>query len=125
MLGSTLPMTELPANPKSPREARKFVSRTLHQWDLEEVVDVAELLTSEVVTNALLHAGSPVRLVIALDDRTLRIEAHDENSTTPVIRPMNSQASSGRGLALIDALAEEWGTRLEPDGKVVWFSIRI
>ena len=118
-------MTELPADPRSPREARRFVSQTLHQWSLDDVVDVAELLTSEVVTNALLHAGSPVRLVIALDDRTLRIEAHDENSNRPVIRPMNPEANSGRGLALVDALAEEWGTREEPDGKVVWFSIRV
>lgn len=118
-------VTDLPADPRSPREARRIVSRTLHEWDLDDVVDVAELLTSEVVTNALLHAGSPVRLVIALDDRTLRIEAHDHGSHAPVLRRVGSDSHSGRGLALVEALATEWGSRDEDDGKVVWFSIRV
>ena len=119
-------MKQLPADPRTPKLARQFVSDTLHSWSLDDVADVAELLTSEVVTNALLHTGAPVRLVISLTDNTVRIEAHDESPAEPVKRPHNPDANCGRGMAILDALATEWGTEPEPpNGKVVWFSLQV
>lgn len=125
MSGPASTMIELPADPRSPRDARHLVCRTLRSWHLDDVVDVAGLLTSEMVTNALLHAGTPVRLVISLDDHMLRVEAHDQSRDVPEVRAPDFESSTGRGMALINALAADWGARGEPGGKVVWFSLRV
>jgi anti-sigma regulatory factor (Ser/Thr protein kinase) len=94
------------------------------------LVDAAELLVSELVTNAVVHAHSRARVVIVTGgDRTdVRIEVHDDAREPPHIGGFDPDALSGRGLALVDAMSDRWG--VEPSGptapgKRVWFELRV
>ena len=81
------------------------------------------LLTSEVVTNAVVHAGTAinVRAVVAADH--VRVEVGDAEARVPVPRARSVEATSGRGLLLVEALSRSWGTERRADGKVVWFEL--
>lgn len=111
--------------PRSVGEARRFVRRALSRGRLEDdVVAVAELLTSELVTNVLLHAESPAELAVRLRPAAIRVEVIDESPASPVPRPLDEESSSGRGMVIVDALSSEWGVELVPDdGKRVWFEL--
>ncbi|GAC1383539.1 MAG: hypothetical protein NVSMB4_11470 [Acidimicrobiales bacterium] len=88
------------------------------------VTEDAVLLTSEVVTNALLHGRSECRVTIDVDRRQVRVEVHDANSGRPVRRRAASGDESGRGLELLEALAQRWGSEVvDGDGKFVWFEL--
>jgi anti-sigma regulatory factor (Ser/Thr protein kinase) len=87
------------------------------------MVDTACLLTSELVANAVVHAGAAVELVVDLDRARLAVEVIDASSQAP--QPVEAEllATSGRGLAMVAHLADAWGvTRVVP-GKSVWFSL--
>jgi anti-sigma regulatory factor (Ser/Thr protein kinase) len=89
------------------------------------VVDVVELLTSEVVTNALLHASSAEELVVQLETNRVRVEVSDSSTDPPVQRRIEVAAASGRGLTIVDALSSKWGVQHPPNGgKRVWFEVR-
>ena len=103
--------------------ARRFVATTLHTWGCAGVVEVATLLVSEVVTNAVLHARSDLELHLISGGHFVRIEVADGSTTQPVVRDHSDDALSGRGLALVERLASAWGVRERPGGKVVWFEI--
>ncbi|WP_371482413.1 ATP-binding protein [Kitasatospora sp. NBC_00315] len=98
----------------------------LEQWGVPELADTAELLTSEVVTNALVHTthGAVFDAVLTADLR-LRIEVQDGTPRLPGRRrePAAEFATSGRGLFLVEALADDWGVQLRGDGKVTWFEL--
>jgi anti-sigma regulatory factor (Ser/Thr protein kinase) len=113
----------LPAEPQSAGRARRYVCEALTDLRYADVVDVAELLVSELVTNALLHAGTDVRLRVIPDVERVRIEVADRSPIPVVLRRARGTATTGRGLALVDALAAHWGSRIEPDGKIVWFEL--
>ncbi len=81
------------------------------------------LLTSEVVTNAIVHAGAAPSLVVRFARGRVRVEVHDQHQDVPVRRPLNPLAASGRGMAIVDQLAREWGVEHVPDGKRVWFEV--
>ena len=102
---------------------RHFTAAALDGLLAREVVDAAELVVTELLTNALLHGAAPVRLrVCGREDGTrARVEVHDASRALPV-RPMASTDSmTGRGLALVDALSDGWGVLPNPDGsKAVW-----
>ncbi|HET7490221.1 MAG TPA: ATP-binding protein [Acidimicrobiales bacterium] len=101
--------------------ARRFAANTLAEWELEALRDDTVLLTSELVTNAVLHARTTMRLVLRSDGLGfVRIELYDENPRLPMLAPPPEGATSGRGLALVAALATSWGTRSEAEGKTVW-----
>jgi anti-sigma regulatory factor (Ser/Thr protein kinase) len=102
--------------------ARAFVEATLAAWDLEDLVDTATLLTSELATNAILHARTPFRLSILLDG-DLTIEVADGSPDQPAADQADPGAERGRGLQVLNALADRWGTRPEAEGKTVWFSL--
>ena len=114
----------LPASPASARRARRLVVDALHRLHWETATEVAELLVSELVTNAVLHARSEIRLRVQADGFRIRVEVHD-NSPAPVHRRHYGQESTtGRGLALVDALAARWGSDLiHGNGKSVWFEL--
>ena len=98
--------------------------RTLRDWRLGgEVVDCAILLTSELVTNAVRHAGT--RVIVRLDtrDHRLRVEVVDAVERRPQPRHADLLAEGGRGLELVDALAADWGVDGGPGGKSVWFEL--
>jgi len=115
--------TRLPAHPTSSRAAREFVTTNLHLWGYEGVVDDAVLLVSELVTNAVIHARTPVDLVVRRVGSALRIEVFDDGHGVPEPRYADLDDSAGRGLGLVQALATRWGVDDKAGGKTVWFEL--
>ena len=101
------------------REIRAAADRQLADWGLDEVAFAAELLLSELVTNAIRHGAGPIRVRL-LHGRTLICEVSDTSSTAPHLRRAATTDEGGRGLFLVAQLAQGWGTRYTPDGKVIW-----
>jgi anti-sigma regulatory factor (Ser/Thr protein kinase) len=117
--------TELDATPSSAAEARAFVRQLLEAWDCDDEHEVAVLLTSELVSNAVRHAATRLALDVRADPEVdvLRIAVRDENVQPPIRREPDVDATGGRGIFLVDALARRWGTDVEDRGKVVWFEL--
>ncbi|GAA3013687.1 hypothetical protein GCM10020229_26210 [Kitasatospora albolonga] len=108
----------------APSRARKFTRDTLRAWGLAQLTDFAELMVSELVTNALLHAEAPRRLRL-FRDRTLTVEVADSGGQAPRLRTAAEQDEGGRGMHLVSELAHRWGTRQTKDGKVVWAELEL
>jgi len=98
----------LAAHPTSSYAARNFVGGTLDRWGRGDLVEVAVLLTSELVTNAIVHAGTDLVVSVRRDGHRTRVAVRDEEVTPP--RRHEPSLEGGRGLALVDALAGSWGT---------------
>lgn len=116
---------DFPAEPASAGQARRFADATLRAWNCEPLVDIAVLLMSELVSNAILHAGTTIHVVIRLGDEYVRVEVQDGNARDPSPRHYSTMATTGRGLLLVEELAERWGV-LSPapgPGKTVWFEL--
>jgi anti-sigma regulatory factor (Ser/Thr protein kinase) len=109
----------------SARQARRFVSETLILWGDDPLVESAALLVSELVTNAVIHARSEVGLVVshAGAHATVRIEVRDSSGRAVRMGSFETDTTSGRGVALVDALAARWGIVNESCGKLVWFEL--
>jgi anti-sigma regulatory factor (Ser/Thr protein kinase) len=117
---------ELPAHPGAPRAARVFLSDACLDWGVAELYEDLALVASELVTNAVQHAGSTSRLRIALDHRGLWLEVRDYRpGDAPRPRPRIIGGDGGRGLHVVDAVAHQWGVTDHPDGKTVWALIRL
>jgi anti-sigma regulatory factor (Ser/Thr protein kinase) len=101
--------------------ARRFARDVLASHSAA-VIGVAELLVSELITNAVLHARSTARLDIHLENRRIRVAVHDESTTIPQVRDAQTD-DGGRGLLLVDALAACWGAAPTATGKYVWFEL--
>ncbi|WP_051774161.1 SpoIIE family protein phosphatase [Streptomyces sp. NRRL S-237] len=111
---------ELPAEPTAAARARHLTQATLSRWGLEEAAFTAELVVSELVTNAYRYGGgTPVTLRI-IRDRGLICEVSDSSNTAPHLRRARTTDEGGRGLFLVAQLTERWGTRYTRDGKTVW-----
>ncbi|MFJ9822681.1 SpoIIE family protein phosphatase [Streptomyces sp. NPDC101151] len=114
---------------KGVKQARRFIREQLHVWDLDEVRDDVELLASEVVTNALIHADSSVDVRLREYPDHLRLEVRDADPTPPVPSAVtatdeaNAWAEHGRGLLIVDELASQWGKSPSGRGKTVWFDM--
>jgi anti-sigma regulatory factor (Ser/Thr protein kinase) len=108
----------------SARSARRFIESVLAEWDLARLRETSELLVTELVTNAVLHARTDVDLVARRSGPGLRVEVHDGDHTPPVPRPYSPMSPGGRGLRIVDALAERWGVEPTAGGKYVWFELR-
>ncbi|MET8622670.1 SpoIIE family protein phosphatase [Kitasatospora sp. NPDC004669] len=104
--------------------SRRFTRETLAAWGLTTLAYWAELLTSELITNALMHAGSPTQLRLYCN-RVLTVEVADQESETPRIRRARAEDEGGRGLHLVNELAHRWGSRRTEEGKVVWFELEL
>ncbi|WP_405901419.1 ATP-binding protein [Streptomyces sp. NBC_00727] len=87
--------------------------------DAAEVVDDVLLTVSELVTNAHVHADSSAQLVMTWDERCLHVAVHDSSTTLPTPRPPSPERPGGRGMFLVDALADDWEARPCHDGKMV------
>lgn len=109
----------VPSDPAAVGEVRAAVTRKLAEWGLEELTFPTELILSELVTNALRYGGSPIQVRL-LRDRSLICEVYDASSTSPHLRYATMTDEGGRGLFLVAQLAERWGTRYLPTGKVIW-----
>ncbi|MGW1780484.1 ATP-binding SpoIIE family protein phosphatase [Streptomyces sp. NPDC002143] len=110
---------ELDADPAAVSQARSDVARQLGVWGLEELAFTAELVVSELVTNAVRYGRPPILLRL-IHDRSLLCEVSDTSSTTPHLRRARVFDEGGRGLLLVAQLAEHWGTRHARGGKTVW-----
>lgn len=115
---------ELPPEPASARTGRRFILGCCQQWHLEQLAETAELLTGELVTNAVVHARSEVTLTARQDQHGLLVEVDDLDSRPAHYTPASTDALGGRGLVLVDALADTWGTTPSPSGKTVWFRLK-
>jgi serine/threonine-protein kinase RsbW len=116
---------------RSPRRARGLLRGQLEVWGVDkEAVEVAELLVSELVTNAVRHATRPTGRLVAVGVelapwRLLRVEVADTSAVPPVVKEgWDPEGESGRGLLLVRELAADWGTYPRRHvGKVVWFTL--
>lgn len=104
-------------------EARRFVGDSLSGVP-GDAVDVARLLVSELVTNAVLHARTELTLTLDRSGSVVRVQVEDGNPRLPVLRTHGNDAATGRGLRVLDKMASSWGTHNIEGGKVVWFEIQ-
>lgn len=105
--------------------ARAVVREQLHDWGLARLAEVAELLVSELVTNALRHSqGRPVQLRLVRGD-TLLCEVEDDDHELPTLLNAGPADEFGRGLRLVSTLAREWGASRTSTGKTVWFELTL
>jgi hypothetical protein len=100
--------------------ARAWVRSTLGTWGLGSMVELAELLVSELVTNALRHANGPIELTTLLLDDVVTLGVSDADEPLPRLRKAKEADEGGRGLQLIALLSARWGARPTAEGKVVW-----
>jgi anti-sigma regulatory factor (Ser/Thr protein kinase) len=107
----------LPGQPRDAAAARAFLRGVLTGRLPDETLDTAELLVSELVTNAIQHAGTELTVDIAHGPDVLRVAVIDGD---PHLRPRRAADERGRGLTLIAALTQAWGVRDVPGGKQVW-----
>jgi anti-sigma regulatory factor (Ser/Thr protein kinase) len=114
----------LPSGPTAPSEARSRVGEYIYAWDVPVDQYTAELLTSELVTNAIKHeTGDAVMLVISCTWGQLRIDVHDTSPSMPVPMDAPTDAEGGRGLMLVTSLATDWGWYRTSAGKAVYFML--
>ncbi len=115
----------LPIGAASPGAARRFTRSTLSAWDLDAHGDVAELLVSELVTNAINHGRTTCLLELTATPTVLRAAVADDGDGAPQLRYAGPEDESGRGLAIVEALASRWGVEPTSSGKVVWFELNL
>jgi anti-sigma regulatory factor (Ser/Thr protein kinase) len=114
----------LSARPTAAAEARRRVRAAIHTWEVPVDPDVAVVLTSELVTNALRHeAGETITLTITCVCDQLRVDVHDSSSAAPVVEDVPADAEAGRGLMLVASLSADWGFYRTPAGKAVYFTL--
>ncbi|MCU1674904.1 MAG: hypothetical protein JWN77_3017 [Frankiales bacterium] len=122
--GSVRESCTLPSRAQSAGDARRLTARMCASAHVsEDARDRAVLLTSELVTNALIHSTGDQRLTVTTRSGGVRVEVGDDSTVLPVLRGQDDQANGGRGVQLLERCASTWGWRLTSRGKCVWFDI--
>jgi anti-sigma regulatory factor (Ser/Thr protein kinase) len=116
---------DLPPEPSSATRARTLAREQLEASCPSDALETIALLVTELVTNAILHARTPLMLSVESRPAHVRICVEDHSSEKPARRSYESDAVTGRGLALVDQLASSWGVDATPSGKVVWCEVPI
>jgi DNA-binding response OmpR family regulator len=116
-------VVDLEHDPVAPAEARRLVRDVLLHWGYGDLLDDAALVVSELVTNAVRHAGSASIVVVNRTDGGIRVEVRDEGPWTPDPGPSPTDAERGRGLMIISALATAWGVESGARSKTVWVEL--
>lgn len=141
-------------HPAAAHDARRFVTETCRRWGLQDLAEDLELAVSELVTNAVLHTNSALRVMLAVARGVVELAVHDGDPRPPVLRPVRrnlladidaapthpydvhdprhpslhvgpaGSIAAGRGLLIVDAIADEWGVADRGDGKDVWLRLR-
>ena len=117
---------ELPATPASVPAGRRLVRTLLADWGYDGLADTAELLVSELITNGIKHARSYVHVAVRANGE-LRITVTDSRPDllpVPLDDMSNADADSGRGLALVATLSDDWGVHRDGSSKSIWFLLR-
>lgn len=123
-MSEVLERLELPPERGSIPRARQFLRKVLGDDVTGEALEIAELLTSELVTNAVLHSGTPLEVRVSRHRSRVRVEVADRTEERPVLRKdADPLALNGRGLQFVDRLATKWGVVSERHGKAVWFEV--
>ena len=114
----------LTASPAAAGEARSQVQAAIRTWEIPVDPDIAILLTSELVTNAISHeTGETITLAVTCAFGQLRVDVHDTSRTLPVLADAPADAEAGRGLMLVATLSATWGVYRTPSGKAVYFTL--
>ncbi|MFJ6081236.1 SpoIIE family protein phosphatase [Streptomyces sp. NPDC092369] len=119
LTGDRMASWSLPEDPRAAGQARRHVREQLVLWGLDDLIPTTELLASEMVGNVIRHARGPLRLRL-LHGAELICEVFDGSLTMPRIRRATDTDEGGRGLQLITALSQRWGTRYTATGKCIW-----
>lgn len=114
---------ELPPAAASVRQGRHFVSTVLDTWGCSSLVETAALLTSELLTNSVLHARTDIVLSIRQLDDAVEIVVRDASKLAPRRRRHASDATTGRGIELLERLAQSWDVDVDDDGKSIRFTL--
>lgn len=117
----------VPSLPASIASVRRFAVEACRAHGLDALVDTVALLVSEMATNALVHGAGQVQVQVqvraARNGRRLRVEVADQSPQMPVVRRPGLLSEGGRGLALVESLATDWGMQRQDGGKAVWFEL--
>lgn len=124
-MGQWRAVVDIPATPQGPATARRVVDAVLPAWDYDDLRFDAELVVSELVTNAVMHAPGADTLELELIRREsgLRIALADGSAVRPIIKELSEEHTSGRGMVIVQAVASAWGSEEQPGGKRVWVDI--
>ena len=113
----------LPPEPASAGAARRFVSEALKSCDVD--LNLVALLVSELVSNVVLHAHTPLEVFVRRRGEHIRVTVSDESPLIPTMKRYAADSVTGRGLTMVDSAAERWGIDESAGGKAVWFEIRL
>ena len=116
---------QLPPEPASATRARLLAREQLEPRFEGDALDTIALLVTELVTNAILHARTPLQLTLESRPAHVRICVADESTEQPAVQNYDAGAVTGRGLALVEQLATSWGVETTTMGKVVWCEVAI
>jgi anti-sigma regulatory factor (Ser/Thr protein kinase) len=112
---------ELPSDATAPGIARRHSAKVLGGWRLSGLLDTVQLVTSELVTNAVRHGRNPIRIGLRRQDRDVRIEVSDGEPEMGPAAVLGDDSESGRGCLIVDLMASESGVETVPgDGKIAW-----
>ena len=114
---------ELPPAAASVRDGRRFITSVLETWGMPELIETAALLTSELLTNSVLYARTDIILTLSRHDDGVEIVVRDGSRAAPRRRRHPTDATTGRGLELLERLASSWEVSLDDDGKSVRFVV--
>jgi anti-sigma regulatory factor (Ser/Thr protein kinase) len=117
-------LENFPAAASSVPEARHFVRSIAEEHGGSIVGEPAELLASELVTNAVRHGQKSVQVGVHLDGRRLRVEVYDDAKDFPMMEQESLWSDHGRGLLLVAAISDHWGVEPVREGKRVWFELQ-
>ncbi|BBC38876.1 Phosphoserine phosphatase RsbU [Streptomyces graminofaciens] len=115
----------IPADPAFVSRTRQYVLTQMALWGISETAFTAELVVSELVTNAIRHGAPPIQLRLIHDDTTLICEVSDGSGTAPHLRRAKTFDEGGRGLLLVAQLTQRWGSRHTEDGKTIWAELTL
>ncbi|WP_433262307.1 ATP-binding protein [Actinosynnema sp. CS-041913] len=111
----------LPATAGASAQARRLVGEAVATWGMSpDVAEDAALVVTELVSNAVDHASGPLELTVSRTPQGIRIEVADQSPTMPQPRPVEVESARGRGLIIVAALSQDWGTSPTGTGKTVW-----
>jgi anti-sigma regulatory factor (Ser/Thr protein kinase) len=114
---------DLPPEPASSTAARLFAVEA--SGTSGDVAETVALLTSELASNAVLHARTPFTVEVRIDDHVLQVRVTDANPVLPNRKDYGTDAITGRGLRIVEGLADRWGVEPTGEGKVVWFELAL
>jgi anti-sigma regulatory factor (Ser/Thr protein kinase) len=110
----------LTAQPQAPRAARELTTAACSEWGCGHLVPTATLVVSELATNAVVHAGTELEVSISRCGPRIRVAVRDHSDRAPTTLAVDSDAPTGRGMLLVEALSTSWGVLLTQGGKLVW-----